>query len=114
MSTKIIAFALILALSSQLAGCASSAIIKTYKEGDSTLGCNQIKAEITQAEQAFEQAKKDSPSTAAFVIAGLLFWPALFLMDGNNEALLAAASRKENMLKLAQSKGCKTSVDSSK
>lgn len=117
MNIKITAITLMLVISTQLVGCASSSKstnatdFNAYKTGDSTLSCEQINIEIAEAERVQLQNQKEKTSEGAKLTASLILAPLGMLIDAadadNNNAIFAAAERKENMLKLAQSKGCK-------
>jgi hypothetical protein len=91
-----------------LAGCATPTVVDTRKTGDSLLTCDQIKLEIAEAERFDREARKERTVTGTNVVAAVFFWPALLGTYSNTEqAINAAKERKENMFKLADSKGCK-------
>jgi len=97
-----------LTLTIVLAGCASPTVVDTRKAGDSQLTCDQIKQEISEAERFDKEARKERTVTGTNVAAAIFFWPALLGTYSNTEqAINAAKERKENMFKLAESKGCK-------
>jgi outer membrane biogenesis lipoprotein LolB len=91
-----------------LAGCATPTVVDTKKVGDANLTCNQLKQEIADAEKFEKEARKERTVTGKNVAAAVLFWPALIGTYSNTEeAINAAKERKENILKLAESKNCK-------
>lgn len=99
---------LALGLAVVLAGCATPTVVDTRKPGDSQLTCDQIKLEIAEAERFEREARKERTVTGTNVAAAIFFWPALLGTYSNTEqAINAAKERKENMFKLAESKGCK-------
>ena len=101
---KIIALFLVTAL----AGCATPTVVETRKAGDSSLTCEQIKTEISEAERFEREARKERTVTGTNIAAAILFWPALLGTYSNTEqAINAARERKENMNKLAEKNGCK-------
>ena len=97
-----------LALLIVLSGCATPTVVDTRKAGDTQLTCDQIKLEIAEAERFDKEARKERTVTGTNVVAAIFFWPALLGTYSNTEqAINAAKERKENMYKLADSKGCK-------
>lgn len=101
---KIIALLLVTAL----AGCATPTVVETRKTSDSSLSCEQIKTEISEAERFEREARKERTVTGTNVAAAILFWPALLGTYSNTEqAINAARERKENLFKLAQNINCK-------
>jgi hypothetical protein len=91
-----------------LAGCATPTVVETRKTGDSSLSCEQIKTEVSEAERFEREARKERTVTGTNVAAAILFWPALLGTYSNTEqAINAARERKENMNKLADKNGCK-------
>ena len=101
---KIIAILFVTAL----AGCATPTVVETRKAGDSSLSCEQIKTEITEAERFEREARKERTVTGTNIAAAILFWPALLGTYSNTEqAINAARERKENLFKLAQNINCK-------
>lgn len=91
-----------------VAGCASPTVVDTRKTGDSQLTCDQIKLEIAEAERFDKEARKERTVTGTNVAAAIFFWPALIGTYSNTEqAINAAKERRDNMFKLAESKGCK-------
>ncbi len=88
--------------------CATPTVVDTRKAGDAQLTCDQIKLEIAEAERFEKEARKDRTATGTNVAAAIFFWPALLGTYSNTEqAINAAKERRENMFKLADSKGCK-------
>lgn len=73
--------------------------------------CSQINIEIAEAERVQAQNQKEMTSQSAKTMTSLFFLPLGMLLEAtdadNQNAIIAGAERKENMLKLAQSKGCK-------
>jgi len=91
-----------------LGACATPHVVETRKVGDANLTCVQISKEILEAERFEKEARKERTVTGTNVAAAILFWPALIGTYSNTEeAINAAKERKENLLKLADSKGCK-------
>ena len=91
-----------------LAGCATPTVVETRKTGDSSLSCEQIKTEVSEAERFEREARKERTVTGTNVAAAILFWPALLGTYSNTEqAINAARERKENLFKLAQNINCK-------
>jgi hypothetical protein len=91
-----------------LSACATPHVVETRKVGDANLTCDQISIEILEAERFEREARKERTVTGTNVAAALLFWPALIGTYSNTEeAINAAKERKENLLKTADSKGCK-------
>ena len=101
---KIIALLFVTAL----AGCATPTVVETRKAGDSSLSCEQIKTEITEAERFEREARKERTVTGTNIAAAILFWPALLGTYSNTEqAINAARERKENLNRLAEKTNCK-------
>lgn len=93
---------------SLLAGCATPTVIETRKLGDQQLSCEQIKRELAEAERFEREARKERTVTGKNVAAAVLFWPALLGTYSNTEqAINAARERRDNLIKLAESKNCK-------
>jgi hypothetical protein len=91
-----------------LSACATPTVVDTRKAGDQTLSCEQLHQEILDAERYEKEARKERTVTGTNVAAAILFWPALIGTYSNTEeAINAAKERKENLLKIATSKGCK-------
>jgi len=91
-----------------LVGCATPTVVDTRKAGDAQLTCDQIRQEVAEAERFDKEARKERTVTGTNVAAAIFFWPALLGTYSNTEqAINAAKERKENMFKLADSKGCK-------
>lgn len=91
-----------------LTGCATPTVVETRKSGDLQLTCDQIKLEIAEAERFDKEARKERTVTGTNVAAAIFFWPALLGTYSNTEqAINAAKERRDNMFKLADSKGCK-------
>jgi hypothetical protein len=96
-----------LLLVTALAGCASPTVVETRKAGDSSLSCEQIKTEISEAERFEREARKERTVTGKNVAAAILFWPALLGTYSNTEqAINAARERKENLIKMAEKTNC--------
>jgi hypothetical protein len=91
-----------------IAGCATPEVVQTRKAGDSDLTCNQIKAEITDAQNFESKARAERGVTGKNVAAAVLFWPALLGTYSNTEdAIRAAQDRQRHLEKLAADKKCK-------
>lgn len=100
-----LAIAVILSL--LLCACASPQVVEARKTGDETLNCDQLRDEILDAEKFEAAARKERTVTGTNVAATLLFWPALIGTYANTEeAINAAATRKTNLLKLADKNRC--------
>ena len=95
-------------LSVLLCSCASPTVVEPRKAEDLTLSCEQLEAEILDAEKFEAAARKERTVTGTNVAATLLFWPALIGTYSNTEdAINAATMRKANLLKIGEKKGCK-------
>ena len=89
-------------------GCATPHVVQTKKVSDNNLSCQQLVAEIEEAERFEQEARAERKVTGKNVAAALLFWPALIGTYSNTEeAIEAAKERRDNLTKLYESKGCK-------
>ena len=99
---------LILGASILMVGCATPTVVDTRKAGDAQLTCDQIKLEVAEAERFDKEARKERTVTGTNVAAALFFLPGLLGTYMNtDQAINAARERKDNLFKLAESKGCK-------
>ena len=91
-----------------LQACATPTVVETRKVNDNQLSCSQIQAEIEEAKNFEQKARKERTVTGKNVAAAVLFWPALLGTYSNTEeAINAAKERQDNLYKLYQSKGCR-------
>lgn len=96
-----------LSIASVLAGCASPHVVETSKTTDASLSCQQIEMEMREADRFKSDAQKEKGVTGTNVAAVLLFWPAMIGTYSNaNEAIAAANTRKDNLMRLYEKKGC--------
>lgn len=99
--------ALILPILLFLSGCATPHVVTEEKVSDSSLSCEQLMAEIEEAEEFEEKARDEKGVTGTNVAAAILFWPAIAGTYMNaNEAIEAAQKRQEHLNDLHRSKGC--------
>jgi hypothetical protein len=99
---------LILGAAILMVGCATPTVVDTRKAGDAQLTCDQIKLEVAEAERFDKEARKERTVTGTNVAAALFFLPGLIGTYVNtDQAINAAKERKDNLFKLAESKGCK-------
>lgn len=96
-----------LSIASVLAGCASPHVVETTKTTDVSLNCQQIELEMREADRFRAEAAKEKGMTGTNVAAVLFFWPAMIGTYSNaNEAIAAANTRKDNLMRLYEKKGC--------
>lgn len=89
-----------------LCACASPKVVETVKVGDNALSCTQLQNEYEEAERFRAEADKEKGVTGGNA-ARVLFWPALVGTYLNaNDAITAANTRKENIVRLMNSKSC--------
>ena len=92
---------------SMLVGCASPTVVQTRKAADGDLTCDQLKEQITEAEDFEAKARKERGVTGTNVAAAILFWPALLGTYKNTEdAIDAAKERQRNLYAIAKGKSC--------
>ena len=92
-----------------LVGCASPAVVKTTKPGDTSLSCEELKKEYAEAEQFKADADKEKKVTGGNVARAIFFWPALFGTFSNaNDAIKAADERMAKLSTLMDAKSCGT------
>ena len=90
-----------------LAGCASPTVVQSRKAADGDLSCDQLKDQITEAEDFEAKARKERGVTGTNVVAAILFWPALLGTYKNTEdAIDAAKERQKNLYVIAKRKSC--------
>lgn len=90
-----------------LTGCATPTVVQTRKASDGDLSCNQLKDQITEAEDFEAKARKERGMTGTNVAAAVLFWPALLGTYKNTEdAIDAAKERQKNLYAIAKGKNC--------
>jgi hypothetical protein len=93
-----------------LSGCAYSVAVERVQVRDHTLRCDQIRAELQEADRFRQAAEANKGVKAANTAAVLLFWPALITTYADaNEAIRAADERKAHLIKLYDEKHCGSS-----
>lgn len=91
-----------------ITACATPEVVSERQAGDASLSCDQISAEIEEANKFAERARDEKGVTGTNVAAGLLFWPALLVTYSNaEEAIDAAEDRKDRLYELADQKRCR-------
>jgi hypothetical protein len=90
-----------------LVACATPTIVAARKAGDSTLSCDQLKAEFAEAIDFEEKARKERGMTGNNVAAAIFFPLAMVGTFANiEEATAAAKVRQGNIEKIAEQKKC--------
>lgn len=90
-----------------LSACATSAAVEPRKTGDATLGCEQIRFELAEADRFEREARDERKVTGTNVAAAVFFWPALIATYANSDqAINAARERKSHPYRLADARGC--------
>jgi hypothetical protein len=90
-----------------LQGCATPHVVETKKVSDNQLTCDEIVAQIEEADRFEAEARGERKVTGKNVAAALLFWPALIGTYANTEeAIDAARERKLNLNALYEKKKC--------
>lgn len=90
-----------------LQGCATPHVVETVKVTDNKLSCDEILAEIEEANMFEKKARDERKVTGKNVAAAVLFWPALVGTYANTEeAIDAAKERREHLKKLYEKKNC--------
>lgn len=98
---------LALAAVAAITGCASPHVVETTRTSDANLNCSQIDAEMKEADRFRSDAQKEKGMTGTNVAAVLFFWPAMIGTYANaNEAIEAANTRKANLMRMYEKKGC--------
>jgi hypothetical protein len=99
---------LLMLLAAQLLiGCATPTVVAARKAGDSTLTCDQLKAEFAEAIDFEEKARKERGMTGNNVAAAIFFPLAMVGTFANiEEATAAAKLRQANIEKIAEQKKC--------
>ncbi len=101
-------FVTIVASALFLQACATPHVVETRKVSDTQLSCTQLQAEIQEAKDFEQKARKERTVTGKNVAAAVLFWPALIGTYSNTEeAINAAKERQTNLFDIYQKKGCK-------
>jgi hypothetical protein len=104
MLTRIIASA---AMAVFMVGCARSMAVERVQMRDNELTCNQLLAEIQEAERFRRSAEDNKGFTGTNTAAVLFFWPALFMTYSDaNEAIRAADERKAHLTRLYNEENC--------
>lgn len=89
-------------------GCATPHVVQAKKVSDVNLSCQQLVAEIEEANRFEKEARDERKVTGKNVAAAILFWPALIGTYSNTEeAIDAAKERRDNLTKIYEQKGCK-------
>ena len=65
-----------------LTGCVANQTVQTVEVDDYTKNCEQLKYELTQLGAKFKEAEDDSGLTGKNVALGVLFWPGIFVNEG--------------------------------
>ena len=92
-----------------LVSCATPTVVATQEVSDVNLSCEQLVAEIAEAERFRQAAQNEKGATGTNVAAGIFFWPALFATYRNiDEATHAAEERKRYLVDLYNSNDCST------
>jgi hypothetical protein len=108
-----IATTICLAAVTALTGCASPHVVETSRTSDANLSCIQLDVEMKEADRFKTDAQKEKGMTGTNVAAVLFFWPAMIGTYANaNEAIEAANTRKANLMRLYEKKGCDGGVAS--
>lgn len=91
-----------------VAGCATPHVVEKKKLSDNQLNCQQLAAQVDQADEFKRKAQSEKGVTGTNAAAAILFWPAMIATYQNaNEASAAADARKEHLTDLYNKKGCK-------
>lgn len=102
-----IASTVFLAAVAALVGCASPHVVETTRTSDANLSCTQLDIEMKEADRFKTDAQREKGMTGTNVAAVLFFWPAMIGTYANaNEAIEAANTRKTNLMRLYEKKGC--------
>jgi hypothetical protein len=81
-----------------LGACASPAVIQSVKPEDASLGCEQLRSELADAERFRAEAANEKSLTRGNVVRAILFWPAVLgTAENANEAIAAAEARKVHL-----------------
>jgi len=97
----------LIAIVTLLAGCATPHVVQPMKLSDSSLTCQQLATEMTDAERFKTDAQKEKGMTGTNVAAVIFFWPAMIGTYANaNEAIAAADTRRSNLMALYNQKKC--------
>lgn len=89
------------------AACATPKVVDEQKVGDEALSCEQLAAEIEQAQRYEEEARDERGVTGTNVAAALFFWPALLVTASNTQdAIDAAEERQDHLAALLRARGC--------
>lgn len=95
------------ALAFLMGACSSPEVVQPKKLSDADLTCEELKAQIVEAEEFEKKARDTRGVTGTNVAAALLFWPALIVTYSNSEdAIKAAEERREHLFGLYEAKNC--------
>lgn len=90
-----------------LQACATPHVVQTKKITDNQLSCEQLKAEIAEAEEFEKKARAERKVTGKNVAAAVFFWPALLGTYSNTEEAIDAAKERQSILTdIYQKKNC--------
>lgn len=94
-------------LATFLSACATPEVVQTRQVGDRQLSCAELRDALLDAEEFGRRARAEKGVTGTNVAAAAFFWPALIATYANaEEAESAARERQDNLIRLADAKGC--------
>jgi len=90
-----------------ISACSHTEKVATVKPTDSKMSCDEINTEFADLESVMKEAKKNKGASGANIAAAVFFWPAAVgnYVDAKDAEELVE-ERRENLTKLAESKGC--------
>ncbi|TAH33661.1 MAG: hypothetical protein EYC62_06420 [Alphaproteobacteria bacterium] len=101
---KIYAAMAMIAVTMILSGCAGREArpVATYKHGDETLNCAQLRREAEKSENAAIKLYKDhndahDGNVVMGTVGAVLFWPALFALDTSDAEKVEMEGHKERI-----------------
>jgi len=88
--------------------CAKPTVVDVVMPGDEDLNCEQLEAEVAEAQNFKRKAEYAKEGTGANTTRVLLFWPAWAKTLHNADvAIVAADDRAYHLLKIMRKKNCK-------
>lgn len=99
--------AIVVAIMSLLAGCATPTVVQSVQPNDGQLTCEELQKESTEAERLRVAGEAATGSTGGNIIMGVIFFPAVLLTYENSRiATRAAEARKDNLKEIMTRKSC--------
>lgn len=96
---------LLLVVSVVLTGCVSNKAVRTIKADDFTLNCKQLKFEMINLGEKFDETKAESGLTSKNIGLALVFWPGIIVNEvRSNKNQESIDSRIEHLTNLYSSK----------